>query len=274
MRREIRNLFVDIGILFFDSLEWGEDFFHLLKSLLNVFILVLILLLPITYFFLVSIVFINSSVLTLIFISCLWFLLLLLSVKYTIKFLLEKSNVSLIISLFFSLANLFYLYWVVFLNYSNFSMWNSLRFPLFLNSISINIMFFSFVYSDIKKEKRITEELGKKNYDHYKINIYYNINDIPDMSGIYKINDVENKRIYIGKAKNLRSRISNHLGKLKNNSHSNNFMQEGYNKGGDFNFEILEIFDYFDYDELGKLEHVKIREYNSTDVSIGYNKVG
>lgn len=68
------------------------------------------------------------------------------------------------------------------------------------------------------------------------MNIMYN-------SGIYKITNLINKKIYIGSAINFKSRKQNHFNKLKNNNHDNIYLQRAYNKYGkdNFKFEIIEF---------------------------------
>jgi len=62
-------------------------------------------------------------------------------------------------------------------------------------------------------------------------------------SGIYKIENLINGKIYIGKSVNLTKRKRDHFNLLKNNKHTNNFLQNSYNKYGsdNFKFSILEI---------------------------------
>lgn len=61
-------------------------------------------------------------------------------------------------------------------------------------------------------------------------------------SGIYKIINTINNRIYIGSAFNLNGRKSEHFSTLRKNKHRNSKLQNSYNKYGDENFlfEIIE----------------------------------
>ena len=61
--------------------------------------------------------------------------------------------------------------------------------------------------------------------------------------GIYKISYLKNNSVYIGQSIDIDRRIKEHKRKLKANEHSNNHMQNIYNKYGIdfFNFEILEL---------------------------------
>ncbi len=99
--------------------------------------------------------------------------------------------------------------------------------------------------------------------------------------GIYQIKNMENGKIFIGKAKDLRGKINSNKFQLKNNSHFNKEMQNDFNQIGEekFSFEIL---DYLkpkeeldlnnDYtEELKILEDMwleKLQPYNEK----GYNK--
>jgi group I intron endonuclease len=64
-------------------------------------------------------------------------------------------------------------------------------------------------------------------------------------SGIYKITNKINGRIYIGSAKEFKRRWSQHAASLKANKHSNKFLQSDYNKCGTeaFIFEVIEVID-------------------------------
>lgn len=62
-------------------------------------------------------------------------------------------------------------------------------------------------------------------------------------SGVYKITNLANKKIYIGYAQNLYKRKYYHFLTLEENSHSNCYLQEEYLKYGkeNFKFEIIEF---------------------------------
>jgi group I intron endonuclease len=61
-------------------------------------------------------------------------------------------------------------------------------------------------------------------------------------SGVYKLTNLSNNRIYIGSAKGFKQRWYKHHYALKNNKHSNRFLQADYNKCGEyfFKFEFTE----------------------------------
>jgi group I intron endonuclease len=60
--------------------------------------------------------------------------------------------------------------------------------------------------------------------------------------GIYQITNLENHKIFIGSAKDLRGRINSNRFQLKNGSHINKEMQRDFNETGEerFSFEILD----------------------------------
>jgi group I intron endonuclease len=62
-------------------------------------------------------------------------------------------------------------------------------------------------------------------------------------SGIYKIINIQNGRMYIGSAKEFKERAKEHFRSLKNNKHHNKFLQNDFNKCGKdaFEFHILEV---------------------------------
>lgn len=62
---------------------------------------------------------------------------------------------------------------------------------------------------------------------------------LPEISCIYKIvNVLEPTSIYIGSAKNLKSRIYHHINSLKNNDHHSYLLQRAVNKHGLNNFNV------------------------------------
>lgn len=63
--------------------------------------------------------------------------------------------------------------------------------------------------------------------------------------GIYKITDINTNNFYIGSSIDIYSRWKRHLSQLKNNNHSNYFLQKIFNSYGEkcFSFEIVELCD-------------------------------
>ncbi len=66
---------------------------------------------------------------------------------------------------------------------------------------------------------------------------------IVDCSGIYKIINLVNGKIYVGSAVCFKKRWGQHKSDLKNNRRENRYLQNSWNKHGEekFKFEILEI---------------------------------
>lgn len=59
-----------------------------------------------------------------------------------------------------------------------------------------------------------------------------------NISGIYKIENLINGKIYIGSCINLYTRYHNHISKLNRDIHPNKYLQNSYNKYGAENFNI------------------------------------
>jgi len=57
-------------------------------------------------------------------------------------------------------------------------------------------------------------------------------------SGVYKIINISNGRIYIGSCKVFKQRSTEHLKALQENRHSNRFLQHDFNKCGESSFEF------------------------------------
>jgi group I intron endonuclease len=88
--------------------------------------------------------------------------------------------------------------------------------------------------------------------------------------GIYKIENLVDKKIYIGSSVNLESRKYKHFWMLERDKHDNNHLQNSYNKFGkeSFNFETLELCNYL---ELVEKENYYIELHKSNVNEYGYN---
>lgn len=84
---------------------------------------------------------------------------------------------------------------------------------------------------------------------------YYNGNS--KKSGVYKIINIINNRIYIGSCKSFKQRYKEHLNSLRNNKHSNKFLQADFNKCGEdlFEFYILEVVEGLKINRLEKEQY-------------------
>lgn len=87
---------------------------------------------------------------------------------------------------------------------------------------------------------------------------------------IYKITNIINKKVYIGKSL-TKYRWKKHLWYLKMGTHINKHLQSSFNKYGieSFTFEIIE---FCKKNDLSRREIYWIKKYKSTDPSLGYNK--
>lgn len=101
-------------------------------------------------------------------------------------------------------------------------------------------------------------------YTYYKRGKYmeYKFEGKSLKSGIYKIINKINGRIYIGSAKEFKRRWSQHATSLKANKHQNKFLQSDYNKCGAEAF-VFEIIETTECDKQGRLiiEERYIREH-------------
>jgi len=91
------------------------------------------------------------------------------------------------------------------------------------------------------------------------------------ISGIYKITNLANNKIYIGSAVNIKNRFKTHKRLLKDNKHFNNHLQSAYVKYGidNFNYEIIEV---TTLREMLDREIYWITILNANNSKYGYNK--
>jgi group I intron endonuclease len=90
------------------------------------------------------------------------------------------------------------------------------------------------------------------------------------VSGIYTITNVINRKSYVGYTKNIVKRFDWHLCKLRNNKHSNSLLQRAWNKYGEENFEF-EILEECDEEFLLALEHYWCIMLDTHNRKNGYN---
>lgn len=79
-------------------------------------------------------------------------------------------------------------------------------------------------------------------------------------SGIYKIRNTTNNKIYIGSSTNLSVRKGKHFRDLRANRHDNSHLQNSYNKHGKKNFKF-EILFTCPVSELMRIEQIFIDRY-------------
>lgn len=88
-------------------------------------------------------------------------------------------------------------------------------------------------------------------------------------SGIYKITNLKNGKVYIGQSENIFMRRKQHFMALKKNHHPNKQMQKDYiaQCGRGFRWDVVE---YCSLKELNEREKYWINQYNS--IESGYNR--
>lgn len=88
---------------------------------------------------------------------------------------------------------------------------------------------------------------------------------------VYKITNMKNGKLYIGSSVNCRRRINDHISALKNQRHSNSYLQRSWNKYGEnmFVFELVEK--VLDSEELRETEQKWMDYYESFKSEFGYN---
>lgn len=90
------------------------------------------------------------------------------------------------------------------------------------------------------------------------------------ITGIYRIKNIEDGKVYIGLSGNINKRFEQHKRLLRNNKHYNMFLQDAWNlyKENKFKFGILEICSFRD---IYKKEKRWSKIYKSRDINYGYN---
>lgn len=91
-----------------------------------------------------------------------------------------------------------------------------------------------------------------------------------DYSGIYKITNLKNGKVYIGQSKHIRKRLSEHRRELLKGEHFNRHLQFAVNEYGMENF-LFSVIQRCDEEALDMLECFWIRQYRANDRLFGYN---
>lgn len=89
-------------------------------------------------------------------------------------------------------------------------------------------------------------------------------------SGIYKIENVKNGKVYIGQSGDIDIRLRGHKNTLKNNKHFNRYLQRAWNKHGEENF-TFETLEECNADIINDREVYWINLYDSCNNINGYN---
>lgn len=90
------------------------------------------------------------------------------------------------------------------------------------------------------------------------------------MTGIYKIENTKNGKVYIGQSVDIETRWKQHKADLRNNHHQNKHLQNSWNKYGENNFTFTVLCEC-DMDKLNENEIYYIKNYKSTNNVYGYN---
>lgn len=90
------------------------------------------------------------------------------------------------------------------------------------------------------------------------------------ISGIYKITNIVNWKVYIGSSKNIKKRWNIHRNSLRWQKHRNIYLQRAWNKYGEKNFKFEIILKCLE-EELDKKEIKLIQKYKSLNKKFGYN---
>lgn len=99
----------------------------------------------------------------------------------------------------------------------------------------------------------------------------YTEDELKNKSGIYKITNISNGKVYVGSAVKLTRRFNDHKNQLIGHRHANKYLQNSWNKYGQesFIFEIIEFVDELEL--LIQREQFWIDCLNVIDNKIGYN---
>lgn len=93
------------------------------------------------------------------------------------------------------------------------------------------------------------------------------MNELLGRSGIYKIRNLINGKIYVGSTQDFSFRKKEHFWELKNNKHYNQYLQRAFNKYGEENF-VFEIL------EECNIENLLVREQYYLDTLQPFDEVG
>lgn len=93
-------------------------------------------------------------------------------------------------------------------------------------------------------------------------------------TGIYKITNIKNEKVYIGSSKNISQRWIQHLNLLKRNKHHSAHLQYAWNLYGEDCFEFSTIEEVYEIDKLFEREQFFIDQYKSCNENHGYNICG
>lgn len=90
------------------------------------------------------------------------------------------------------------------------------------------------------------------------------------IAGIYKIEQISNKKVYIGSSNNIKRRCHRHMTDLRCNRHDNKYLQNAFNKYGKNDFKI-EMLEKCPNDMLQEREQYYIDKFESYNECNGFN---
>lgn len=98
-----------------------------------------------------------------------------------------------------------------------------------------------------------------------------------DYAGVYMIENITNKKVYIGSSRDIENRLRTHRHALRNGTHHNKDMQEDFNRHHKFVARILYVEaaprrTSFNRNRLYAMEYKFIEQYDA--FNSGYNQLG
>lgn len=124
------------------------------------------------------------------------------------------------------------------------------------------------------RNKDLINKLIWSEYIQQKLDRTLKDNNITEVSGIYKITNINNKKCYIGKSTNVKRRIIEHVkGALQISSISNQYIHDAMREEGLWNFTFEKIHDCAK-DDLSKEEKYYIEFFDSTNYGYNISKGG
>lgn len=124
------------------------------------------------------------------------------------------------------------------------------------------------------RNKDLINKLIWSEYIQQKLDRTLKDNNITEVSGIYKITNINNKKCYIGKSTNIKRRIIEHVkGALQISSISSQYIHDAMREEGLWNFTFEKLHDCAK-DDLSKEEKYYIEFFDSTNYGYNISKGG
>lgn len=90
------------------------------------------------------------------------------------------------------------------------------------------------------------------------------------ISGVYAINCLATKKVYVGSAISVKQRLASHRSMLKNKAHTNKHLQRAYDKYGSDSF-VMEMLESCESDKRIEREQAWIDYYDASNPEFGMN---